>query len=241
MLHSVLSQAACGLAFFIAAVAPASAGSFAVSPVRTTLSAGQSVGSLTVRNEGPEPTVVQLESVSWSQQDGKDVYAPTREILATPPIFTIPPGGSQVVRIGMRRAPDAQRELTYRLFMQEVPPPPKPGVQGLQVALRLGVPVFILPSIAVAPVLQWQVARTPEGRTRLSVSNHGNAHVQVSSFKLAASGGRAIAAMSVSAYVLPGQSREWVTNAVAPAGTSVRVSAQTDGGVFQADVVVAKP
>ena len=33
--------------------------------------------------------------------------------------------GEQIVRVGLRRGPDPQRELAYRLYLQEVPPPPK--------------------------------------------------------------------------------------------------------------------
>ena len=116
-----------------------------MSPVRATLSARQQVGALTVRNDGAEPAVVQLEVLSWSQQDGKDVYVPTAEILATPPIFTVPAGGSQVVRVGLRRAPDPGASSPIGCICRRVPPPPKPDFQGLQVALRIGVPVFVLP------------------------------------------------------------------------------------------------
>ncbi len=238
-----LSQAACGLAFFMGAVFAATAGSFAVSPVRATLSAGQPVAALTVRNDGAEPTVVQLEVVSWSQQDGRDVYNLTREILATPPIFTLPPGGSQVVRVGLRRAPDPKREITYRLFLQEVPPPPKPDFQGLQVALRVGVPVFVLPPVPAKPVLRWQVSRTPQGKLQVSLSNSGNAHIQVANIKLVPSGGEPFPTQQVAAYVLPGQSRGWLVEAapVPPPGLTLRLFAQTDAGDVQAEVVVEQP
>lgn len=93
MLRRALSRAACALAFLLAGTGAACAGSFQVNPVRATLTASLPVGSLTVRNTGSEPAVVQLEVVSWSQQAGNDVYTPTKEILATPPIFTVPAGG----------------------------------------------------------------------------------------------------------------------------------------------------
>ena len=63
----------------------------------------------------------------------------------SPPIATIAPDKEQIIRVGLRRAPDKERELSYRLFLQEVPAPPKPGFQGLQVALRVGLPVFVQP------------------------------------------------------------------------------------------------
>lgn len=220
----------------------ASAGSFGVSPVRATLSANQPVGALTVRNTGTESAVVQLEMVSWSQQDGEDVYTSTRDVLATPPIFTVPAGGSQVVRVGTRRPPDAQRELTYRLFLQEVPPSPKPDFQGLQIALRIGVPVFVLPAVAAKPVLRWQANRTPEGGLKLSLANSGNAHIQIANFRLSLSGSvQPWVTRQVAAYVLPGQSRDWIVtaNPVPPPGAVLRLFAQTDAGDMEADVVVA--
>lgn len=240
MFARATSQAVIGLAFLMGAISTATAGSFAVSPVRATLSSKQPAASLVVRNSGPEPTVVQLEVVGWSQEEGKDIYAPTKEILATPPIFTVPPGGSQVVRVGLRRNPDAQRELTYRLFLQEVPIP-KPDQSGLRVVLRVGIPVFVNPAVAVAPVLRWQAAHTPDGALKLSLTNSGNAHIQVAKSSLTlASSAQTLMSHDVAAYVLPGQSRDWILKpASMPArGTALRISAQTDAGEMQTEVVL---
>ena len=126
MLTRVLEQAACGLFFFVVWASVAKAASFGVSPVRVTLSESQSMGALTVRNDGTEPASLQMEMLNWSQAQGQDVLTPTRELLANPPIFTVPAGGSQLVRVGLRRAPDGQRELTYRIVLQELPPPQIP-------------------------------------------------------------------------------------------------------------------
>ena len=130
MLTSMLKQAACGLFFFVVWASVAKAASFGVSPVRVTLSETQQMDAITVRNDGTEPVSMQLEVLNWSQEAGKDVLTPSRELLANPPIFTVPAGGSQLVRVGLRRAPDGQRELTYRICLQELPPPPKPDFMG---------------------------------------------------------------------------------------------------------------
>jgi fimbrial chaperone protein len=238
MFTRALGQAIFGLAFLFGAAA-ACAGSFAVNPVRATLSAKQPVGSLVVRNNGAEPTVVQLEAVSWSQQDGKDIYAATKEILATPPIFTLPAGGSQVVRVGMRRPADPQREIAYRLFLQEVPPS-KSDMQGLRVVLRMGLPVFVIPPTAAAPVLRWQAYRTPDGALKVNLTNNGNAHIQVAKSKVTLASGQPLATQEVAAYVLSGQSRDWLYKPIplpAP-GAKLRVAAQTDAGDVQAELLV---
>jgi fimbrial chaperone protein len=126
MLTRALKQAACGLFFFVVCASVANATNLGVSPVRVTLSDSQKIGSLSVRNDGTEPITMQMEVLSWSQREGKAVFAATRELLANPPIFTIPAGSSQLIRVGLRRAPDVQRELTYRIAIQELAPPPDP-------------------------------------------------------------------------------------------------------------------
>ncbi len=214
----------------------ATAGIFSVNPIRATLSAGQPVSAFTVTNNGDQPSVIQLELVSWSQQDGQEVYVPTADILATPPIFTVPPGGSQLVRVGMRRKPDPGHELTYRLFLQEVAGPPKPDFNGLQVALRIGVPVFVLPPVPSAPMLHWQSARTASGQLKLSVHNSGNAHVQVANFKLL-NGAAPLLTLQTAAYVLQGQQRSWIVKLPAALGeTQLTLAARTDSGDVEASL-----
>jgi fimbrial chaperone protein len=248
---NMFSQALLGLALCLGITLSATAASLALVPVRLALTARQPISALTVRNDGDEATVVQLEVAGWSQADGKDVYTATSEILATPPIFTVAPGGSQLVRVGLRRPADANHELTYRLFLQEVPPPPKPDFKGLQVALRFGVPVFVGAATApakgaVGPVatLQWRArAVAGSGQVTLTATNTGTAHVQVTHFTLAPKDQAVPTEHSSAEYVLAGQSRDWqVEVKPAPAaGASLHVSAATDVGPVEADVVVEAP
>lgn len=102
------------------AAASAAAGSFSVAPTRIELGAGQQTAVMTLHNQDTAgPLTIQASLVGWTQTGGEDAYAPTRELLATPPVFTIPPGGEQIVRIALRRTADAIRELPYRIFFQE--------------------------------------------------------------------------------------------------------------------------
>ena len=99
MLARAMIKAALSIILFVMGSSVASAASFGVSPVRVTLSESQSMGVLTVRNDGNEPASLQMEVLSWSQAQGQDVLTPTRELLANPPIFTVPACGSQLVRV----------------------------------------------------------------------------------------------------------------------------------------------
>ena len=229
------------LASLLSWALPALAANFGISPLRAVLSAANPTAALTLRNEGAEPVVVQLQVVAWSQEGGVDVYVPTTDIIATPPIFTVKNAGAQVVRVGLRRPPDAQRELTYRLYLQEVTGAPKAGGPGLQMALRIGVPVFVAPQVPERREMQWQGERTDEGRLRIRALNSGNVHIQVIDFKLVQPGSdRVIAANPAAAYLLPGQAREWLLKPDAPLPTGgLQLQAHTDGGKLSADIALS--
>jgi fimbrial chaperone protein len=233
-----IGQALRGLALTLVCVSTAHAGSFAVNPVRVTLSATQMVAAVTVRNVGTEPTVVQLETSSWAQHDGKDELPATTDILATPPILTIPPGGARIVRVGLRRPPDARNELAYRLFLREVPPP-EPVAQGLRVALLVSMPVFVVPPHIPGPQLEWHLKRTRDNQIRVEARNSGKSHVQLGRLDITlAAAGQTVATRNMSEYVMPDNVRAWVVDAttVPPVGTLLRISSQTDSGPMGSDI-----
>jgi fimbrial chaperone protein len=221
-----------GLASLLAGPLPASAGSFSVNPVRVDLSAKQPVASVTVRNDGAEPTVVQLELLGWAQADNNDVYDSTSELLATPPLFTVPPGGSRVVRVGLRRRPDPLHELTYRLYLQEVPPPLDADFRGMRMTLRVGVPVFVAANSQTKPELTWSTVAEPGGKIKLGLVNSGSEHVKIADLELTtdSGGNHSSGVQRVATYVLPGQKREWLVqmDGPVPTGSKIRIKAHTD-------------
>lgn len=234
-----LSQGVLLLALLLAA-GTATAGSLSVSPVRVSLTVAAPITALTVQNGGDEPAVVQLESTLWSQLDGADHYEPSRDLIATPPIFTVPAHGSQIVRVGLRRAADPRRELTYRLYLQEIPPPPSPDFVGMRVALRLGVPVFVAPLVAGTPALQCEALRGADSTLSVACQNNGSAHVRIVSLALSpAAGGAPLQTRQVAVDVHAGQRRAWVMQGkpVPAAGTALHLTATTERGDVQADLV----
>ena len=225
-----------------AVVAPlAVAGSFDVNPIRVDLTAQSRSAAVTVRNSGDDPVVVQVTVQAWSQDAGKDVLTSTNDVIISPPIATIPAGQEQIVRIGMRRAPDAQRELSYRLFLQEVPPPPRPGFQGLVVALRIGLPIFVQPRQGQSKAaLVWNLDTGSPETLRLKVENKGTAHIQISTIELFRRSEKdAVAEFSGLAYVLSGQARDWDLKLRDPAikrGERLRMKVSTDAGSIDTEI-----
>lgn len=236
---SSFGRALRGLAIFSAVLASsnaAHASSFSVNPVRVTLSAKQPVAAITVRNSDREQTVVQLEATAWTQVDGKDTQLPTSDLLATPPIFTLPPGGSQIVRVGLRGARNVPGEVTYRLNLREVPPS-QPSVTGLRVALHISMPIFVVPATPVAPEIKWRATREDDGKVRVTATNTGKAHVQLGKLDLLADG-NVVGSRSIAEYVLPGNARHWTleTQGKLANGAKLHITASSDAGAMQADV-----
>jgi fimbrial chaperone protein len=243
MLMPILKVAAA--AFFLLTALRAeivAAGSFQVNPIRVDMSAGVTSAALTIRNDGDESIVVQLSVVAWSQDSGEDKYGATNEALVTPPIATIAPGAQQIVRVGLRRPPDPRQELAFRLFVQEVPPPPKPDFNGLQVALRVSLPVFVAPLVPPIRQLAWSAKAESDGAIRLTVRNTGNTHIQISDFELRPSDEDTLVAHEAGlAYALAGQSREWLLKRrsdPSKTATELRLKAVTDAGEIEAVVTL---
>lgn len=237
-----LAKRALGLALACWATASWS-GSLGVSPIRVELDAATPTAALTLENSGNAPMVLQLQVMRWTAADDEDRYQPSEELVAMPPITTIGPGERQVVRMGLIHGPDAQREQTYRLYIEEVPPPPKPGYQGLQVALRVGVPVFVAPTAPAAPRLEWHARLDRNGILALRVSNTGNAHQRLLVLKLrTADGQRVLATQQAVGDLLPGQTREWQVGLgdAVPDGR-LRLTVETDRGPIDVELDPDKP
>lgn len=222
----------------------AQAGSFEVNPIRVDLGPSARSAALTVKNSGSEPVVVQISVMTWAQNAGKDLLDSTEEVLVSPPIATIQPQREQIIRVGLRRAPDSQKELSYRLFLQEVPPPPRPGFQGLQVALRIGMPVFVQPRQGPAKaLLVWDAQLRGADVVHLKLRNNGTGHIQVSDVELYSPNDKVpMAAQSSLVYVLAGQSREWdlkLKHDRVKQTDKLRLKVSTDAGTVDTEIGLA--
>jgi len=230
------------LAVLLAAAHSAAAGSFSVAPIRVEMTPGHQRGVFTLHNDAAIPVTVQVSTAAWTQQGGDDHYAPTHELIATPPVFVVAPDSNQIVRVALQREPDAKRELAYRVFFQEVPQTVEKSFNGLQVALRVGVPVFVAPSAASATAaLSWQIHQTAPTEYSIDAVNNGGAHLQVMDFTLELGPKAEAVHVGGAHYVLPGCTMSW--KLTLPTGTALaeplRVRGLSDHGDFTAPVARA--
>lgn len=188
----------------LASSLPAVAG-YSVTPVIVSLSADRPATTLRVSNTQSQPVTIQVAPYAWFQVDGEDQLTDSQAIIAMPPVFTVAPGKTQSLRVGLRDTRLASSEQAFRLILKEVPPA---GGQGLQLALNMSLPVFVKPPTTAAAKLEWQVQRGENDAQVLRVENRGNAHSKFNEWQLQADG-TTLAGDSGLYYLLAGAAKEW--------------------------------
>ncbi|MBN9410672.1 MAG: molecular chaperone [Burkholderiales bacterium] len=224
--------------------APLWAASLHVAPLRLDLGPQRPVASLVIGNPEQAEMAIQAEVVAWSQEDGRDVYTPTRDVLINPSIFRIPAGGQQIVRVGLQVGADTQ-ERSYRVFVRQLPQERQPGQGlGLQTLLRIGLPVFV-PAAAPVEAIEWRLLPAAGGGYELMLDNRGTGHVQITSLVVSRESGGELQRKNLSHYVLAGKSAPIPLELGAPASlspdTPLRIEAVAAGGRALAPVVLRVP
>jgi fimbrial chaperone protein len=219
---------------------PLMAASFTVTPVRVELSARQLHATLQITNAGDEKVTIQLHSALWTMSSGVESLRDTNNFIVNPPIFTIMPHETQVIRVGIREFAWSATEATYRLILEEVPVNSDSGLKGLRTVLRISIPIFVKPSVPAAAKLSWDLQRTPDGGAMLSVSNQGNAHIQLKQLSMVADGATdATFRHNDFVYLLAGERREWAIGSVHLSGQKgFVIQAATDGGVVRESLIL---
>ena len=201
--------------------------------------------TLTVKNRGDTASLVQLEILSWSQKENEEVLEPTRDILISPPVFTIAAKSEQTLRAVLRRKPDANNQLSYRLFVREVQDQSQPVEPGaIKVLLNISIPVFVepinKPTANLQSQLKWSAKRVQANKLHIKLNNAGTQHIQIKSFQIS-SHDKTIG-QNAMRYALAGSSVEWVIEAKdLPLNTPLLLQAVTDNGDLRETIALEQP
>ncbi|HVP17422.1 MAG TPA: fimbria/pilus periplasmic chaperone [Spirochaetia bacterium] len=198
---------------FVVLMAGSSSGAFGASlkfvPMSILLDSEPRRAALTIINSGEEKVTLQLQMMKWSQDEqGRDVYEPTKDIVFYPRIVTIPAGKQGTIRVGLDQSGPLSMEKSYRLFAQELPVR-KPGEKVIRMTLRVGIPVFITPKDP-RPLLSYANAGVVDGKLQVTFRNGGNAHSMIQKISVAGldeTGKEVFVKEFGGWYVLPGISR----------------------------------
>lgn len=173
---TALPSLALAAAFVLAR--PASGAEFSVSPIRIEFDRTTRTSSVNVRNDGDQPLRAQVTLSEWTQdEEGRDVYSDSKDLVFFPKLLSVEPGAEAVVRVGVRSLP-AAAEKTYRLYVEEMPEPSPEGGARVNVRVRFGVGVFVQPPVksARAEIVAPDVR---EGTVQVPVRNTGSVSFRV--------------------------------------------------------------
>ncbi|MGA3081141.1 MAG: fimbria/pilus periplasmic chaperone [Terracidiphilus sp.] len=222
--------------FILLAGLTAGGQSLSVLPVNIFFSPGQRAASLTVTNQGKSETAIQIRAYAWNQKDGDDHLAASSEVVASPPLATMAPGASQVVRLILRQSPK-DREATYRILLDQIPPPAEPGV--VHIVLRMSIPIFAQPAVRSFADVQFHLERNA-GQIYLVGFNAGNLHESIRDIVLTASDGRKLKEDSnTTPYILAGATRRWhiaAQDSLPLSGETLQLTAHANAGAIEEQV-----
>jgi fimbrial chaperone protein len=206
-----------------------------VSPIRVYLNEDNPVGTLNLTNKSQDTVYLQLDSQHWEQTLGQDHYSKTHNIIISPPIITIAPGKSQLVRLALRADKKLDDEDTYRLYIQEIPRY-QTGHVGISFNLRLGIPIFVEPHTLSDKNLQWAIA-VKHHMLDVSITNVSHYHCQLVHLTIAnAKHNTTLVSQNTFIYLLPKQVKHLVFPLKTALDDYVNVEAKSDWGPMRLQV-----
>jgi fimbrial chaperone protein len=208
---------------------------FQVRPVRVDLGSRQPAAQLVVSNPTAQTMLIQADAFEWLQARDKESLNPTEHLIVNPPIFELAPGAQQVVRVGLRRAVEAAVELPYRIWLTQVATPGEANDTGVQMLLRVSLPVFVTGAATGTAQAVWQRGAS-DGAVELG--NSGARHLHVRELRLVAEGA---APQSLGpCYALPGGQCRWPVPA-AMRDKPLRIEADSNAGTLRTQVEALAP
>ena len=185
---------------------PVGAQNIAVEPVNVFLHAGEQATTVGVSNMAAADTAVQVRAYVWSMKDGVESLTPTHDLLVSPPIATINPHATQIIRLVQHGSP-AKSEVTYRILVDQIPPAAAPGT--VRIVVRLSIPVFAEPMVQANPHDTFRVENS-SGKLTLVGVNDGNRHDVLHDIELKGADGILLKPDSGdSPYLLAGSTQHW--------------------------------
>jgi fimbrial chaperone protein len=180
-----------------------------ISPVRVNLSADHDKDIIRITNQESSAKSYEVEVVGWTQTDERrEVYTPTEDVLAVPPLFSLNPGEEQIIRVGLLTDTESSIERSYRLFITEIAPPEPQETRntGVNMRLQIGVPVFVAPTGLPSASLKYVETTMIADQTYIRFENTGNSHVKVTEIQYSGPGIDEDTKTAAVAYILAGKS-----------------------------------
>lgn len=222
------------LAFAVGFAGHTQAASLRVAPVVLDLQSPTAASSIRVWNDANRPIHVQIRVFRWSQKGGEDSYEATSDVVASPPMTTLRPGGENLVRIVRTSKRPVQAEESYRLVVDELPEPSRRQAGTVALVVRHSIPVFFADPEAQGAEPTWSVQRQGNGYL-VTAKNSGAKRLKVSNLALEAGASTLGRRDGLVGYVLGNSTTSWfVPGKKRASGRSLTIRADSEAGPFNA-------
>jgi fimbrial chaperone protein len=199
-----LSLVVCNILLCAAMNTPVDAASLSVTPIIIENIGGQNAHVVTLHNAGEKSISAQVRILAWRQSNGDDILEETRQVVASPPIAEVGPGGDFTIRVVRVSNEPLVSEESYRLLIDEIPDAALRRNGLVALAIRFSVPAFYSPADASLPRVTWSVVRSGS-RSQLVASNMGEKRLKVSDLYY---GGKPVA-KGLAGYILGRSEKTW--------------------------------
>jgi len=207
----------------------AEAGTLQVSPINIQVSGGGSTAVQNLENKGTTVINAQIRAFKWVQENGKEKLVPTKDVVASPPALKLKPGAKATVRIVRLLKTPVVGEETYRLIIDDLPPPPDSNSGTVSFAVRHAIPVFFQAD-GIRSDVSW-TARMNGPTLLLTASNGGQLHARISQVLLSKGASPVASIDGLAGYALSGDSVTWKMKVKGvTSGTTLALKAVTNDG-----------
>lgn len=212
------------------------AASLRVAPVILDLSAPTAASTVRIWNDAQRPINVQVRVFRWTQQNGDDVYEATDDVVASPPITTLQPGGENIVRVVRTAEQPVRAEESYRLIVDELPAPSRRQAGTVTLVVRHSIPVFFTGPDVQDAAPAWSVEKR-QGGYMITVHNDGGSRFKVSNLSLSSDDAVVARHDGLVGYVLGNSAARWFVPGMSVdgmSGDSMTITADSETGSFDA-------
>ncbi len=216
---------------------PAFAGALQVSPINIEVPSGTSTSVENLANKGTTLINAQVRVFKWNHKDGKESLVPTTDVVASPPALKIQPGGVAAVRVVRLLKTPVVGEETYRLIIDDIPPPPDKDGGSVSFAVRHAIPVFFQ-APGIKSELSWKAKMNGQNLS-LTATNMGQLHARLSQLLISQNGKVVASVNGLAGYALPGDFSAWKLKVKGiQAGATIQIKASTNDGPVDTKVQV---
>lgn len=179
-----------------------------VEPVNLFMLSPAKMQKFFVTNYDNEAVILQINVYDWEQNNGVDHYVETKNIAVNPPVVTILPHKTAMIRLGLlNNIVQFDKEYSYKIKIREIPLRNEKNT-GVKIITELNLPLFVTNSNKTEE-WNWEIQYVNKKQPILIFNNCGNVHAKFNKLQLFDEKNHVLWETNMLTYVLANKSKNW--------------------------------